>query len=442
VLQSKLLRVIARLGAAGLLLGFSTQEAWANGRYPQADQLLVSDDRPSLLAARTTFGLLLSTDAGQTWDWVCERATGYSGVQNPTFGLMASGTIIAGLREGLARSADSGCNWAFASASLSGSPVVDLTVPRAAPGTALALVWDAQATGYSSRFVQSNDDAATFLPYGQAIDPSVLLLTLDVAPSDPHRIYASGTRTVDGVRSGLLFVSTDDALHWTEYAVPFDPKVEQGLYIAAVAPDSADTVYLRTASATTSRLLVTRDAGRHFEIAYSGSLLAFALSPDGSQLFFGGEDGLHAGQTSDLQFEQRSELRLLCLAATNDTLYACSDERSGFTVGASRDGGSSFAPLLHLNTVRGPLACGPDATVASCEADWPKVRAQLGLPPDAGATNLGGAPSTGQPGRSGCALGAKAPPARAPSLALGGALLTLSLSRRCRSRRRFRLQSK
>jgi hypothetical protein len=55
-------------------------------------------------------------------------------------------------------------------------------------------------------------DGLSFSPYGVSIDPSVFVLTLDVAPTNAHRVYASGTRTVDGVKSGLLFVSSDDTL--------------------------------------------------------------------------------------------------------------------------------------------------------------------------------------------------------------------------------------
>ena len=397
--------------------------ARANGRYPKADQLLVRSDDPSLLVARTTFGFLISRDAGGSWDWVCERAIGYSGIQDPTLGLMTDGTIIAGLAEGLARSSDAGCNWGFATAALNGSPVVDLTVPRDAPENALALVWDPADVSYSSRFLASDDDGRSFVPYGAPLDPSVLALTLDVAPSDATRVYASGTRTVDTVRSGLLFTSSDSGQHWAEFAVPFDSKVEQGVYIAAVDPNDPDTVYVRSNSATVSRLSVSHDAGQHFDVVYSGSLLAFALSADGTRLYFGGEDGLHSGLASDLEFEQRSTRRLLCLAATKDTLYACSDEHSGFTVGASHDDGFTFDPLLHLNTVRGPLACDNGATVAECAGDWPLVRSQLGIPEpqesdagvDGGDTSNGGDTSDG--GASDGESNAGAEPTEVPSTA-------------------------
>ncbi|HET7538871.1 MAG TPA: hypothetical protein VFK05_03340 [Polyangiaceae bacterium] len=438
-----------------------SRNAYANGRYPKADQLVIAPDDARLLTARTTFGLLLSRDSGQNWDWVCERAIGYSGVQDPMIGLMANGTIIASLSEGIARSTDRGCNWAFSDAPLNGSPVIDLSVRKAAPNQAVALVWDAQQIGYSSRILASEDNGRSFRAHGSPIDPTVLVTTLDSAAGDPHRLYASGTRSVDGVRAALLFTSDDDGEHWSEYPLPFDPKLEQGVYIAAVDPEDPDTVYLRTSSASVSRLLVTHDAGKRVSEVYSGSLLAFALSTDGKQLYFGGEDGLYAGLASAMTFAKRASLRVLCLAATADTLYACSDEHSGFTVGASSDDGFKFQPLLHLKTVRGPLAC----SAAECESDWPLVRAQLGIPlpsdpgaagqagSDAGPSAAGRAGNAENDGAAGgsstlpqlrpagsCALGsARAQGALAATL-LGLALMSLNLRRK--SRARSRLQAK
>jgi hypothetical protein len=434
--------------------------AHANGRYPKADQLLIAPDDEAFLAVRTTFGLLVSRDSGQNWDWICERAIGYAGVQDPTLGLLEGGTLIASLSEGIARSTDQGCSWGFSEADLGGSPVIDLSVRKDAPSQALALVWDAQTVGYSSRILASDDNGGSFRPYGSPIDETVLVTTLDAAASNPHRVYASGTRSVDGVRSAWLFSSSDDGKHWSEYPVPFDPKLEQGVYIAAVDPKDEHTVYLRTSSASLSRLFVSHDAGQRIDVVYSGSLLSFALSPDGKQLYFGGEDGLHGGLASDSSFEKRSALRVLCLAATDHTLYACSDEHSGFTVGASSDGGSNFEPLLHLKTVRGPLAC----SATECQGDWPVVRAQLGIPlpsepdasaPDASARDAsahgaGAAGDTSTPSlppsaakaHSSCALRGWQPGRACALELLAGVALAGGLSQRRKSRARSRLPAK
>src|SRR3954465_7557755 len=126
--------------AAALAVLCAAHAARANGRYPKADQLLIAPDDARFLAVRTTFGVLVSGDSGQNWDWLCERAIGYSGVQDPMIGLMESGTLIAGLSEGIARSTNQGCDWSFSEADLSGSPVIDLSVRKDASNQALALV--------------------------------------------------------------------------------------------------------------------------------------------------------------------------------------------------------------------------------------------------------------------------------------------------------------
>ncbi len=50
----------------------------------------------SHLVLRATYGLLFSNDGGANWDWVCERAIGYSGNEDPTIAISGSGAVIVG----------------------------------------------------------------------------------------------------------------------------------------------------------------------------------------------------------------------------------------------------------------------------------------------------------------------------------------------------------
>jgi hypothetical protein len=63
-------------------------------------------------------------------------------------------------------------------------------------------------------------------------------------------------------------------------------------------------------------------------------------------------------------------------------LWACSSEKSGFFVGASKGNGGSFDPKLHLEDLKGVLECPAESTVADeCTAEeWTKQRRALGLP--------------------------------------------------------------
>src|SRR5690348_12401562 len=92
----------------GVLLASS---AWANGRFPAASQLVVRPGHPEQMSLRTTFGLLVSNDAGKSWDWVCETAMGYGGQEDPGIGVTATGTTLLGTTQGLSESFDFDCDW-------------------------------------------------------------------------------------------------------------------------------------------------------------------------------------------------------------------------------------------------------------------------------------------------------------------------------------------
>jgi hypothetical protein len=149
---------------------------------------------------------------------------------------------------------------------------------------------------------------------------------------------------------------------------------------------------------------VSADAGKTFSAKYSGgAMLGFALSPDGSKVYLGGaSDGLQVASVSDFAFRQTSSVPVQCLRTSGTTLYVCSDEMTaGFTLGASTDDGAMIVPQLHVQNVRGPLACAPSSSTAACVAGWPALQQVLGgisTPPpvDAGgATEAGSATDAG-----------------------------------------------
>jgi hypothetical protein len=405
-----------------LMLAFATP-ARANGRYPASTQLVVMPGAPSTLVMRMTFGLLVSKDSGATWDFVCERAIGY-GSQNedPMIGLTSNGSILAGTFEGLPVSPDTGCNWSFASGGPAGQVIIDLVVRPDNPHAALAMTSSYIGEGgvdlYRTQLYATADDGATWASYGSALDPTVLSATVEVAATDPKRVYITGTRGQGATRTASVFVSTDPAMPWVEHSVPINPTNEEGAYLAAVDPASADFIYVRTGPSANvptapsgqttvlpSRLLVSMDAGVTFKVAFAatGPMFGFALSPDGSKVFVGGpQDGVQLASKTNLMFAQQSSQAVQCLATSGTTLYACSNQGAGFIVGASQDDGKTFTPLLALLCgIRGPLSCPAAAPTSSCGPDWETLRDLTFLCPDAGAP---------PPGDAGGDAGAPPPP--------------------------------
>ncbi len=388
---------LAILGVAVLL---TSRYAAANGRYPASNQIVFSANAsssvPDVLVVRATYGLLVSRDGAATWQWLCEGALGVPAVsiEDPSIALTASQALVVGLVEGLDVSADLGCRFDCAAAPPAGTSIVDLVVRPDAPDTVLALsssyvFGEGGTTGgaatLDTRIFESTDDGAHWTQLGVPLDPSVVVTTIDVAKSDPQRIYVSGTRGFGETRSASLFVSSDAGMSWTERPMPFDPTREVAVFIGAVDPSSPDRVYVR--SSGQSRLFVTSDGGKSFAIPLTlqGQMLGLALAPDGSKVYAGSEeDGLFVGKATagaaggdaGFTFEKTSSVHVQCLATHGSELWACSDEASGFLVGASMDDGAHFSPRLQSSRITGsvacaadvggPFACGADANASLC----------------------------------------------------------------------------
>lgn len=424
------LAVVAAIADAGA--------ARANGRYPQANQLVARPGDPSRLALRTTFGVLLSRDAGAHWDWVCESAAGYGGMQDPSLGVTGGGSVMAGTYQGLSVSTSEGCAWSMAGGALDKAFVADVVVSPDAPATSLVVTStyqgsDGGSTVQSNVLARSTDDARTFAPVGAPIDPSVLLLTVELARGAPGRVYLSGVRSPGTSQvSGVLLVSDDGGAQWTERAIPLVSSTERGVYIAAVDRQSPDRLWARTSGPGATRLLVSDDAGKTWRAIFqgAGALLGFALSDDGAREWVGGPvDGLRAASTADHAFAQTSDVGVECLTAIGAALWACTvpSPTVPFVLGASTDDGRTFTPKLALSDVRGPLACPKGSSVDVCAADWPGLADLLKVPRDAGAADAG---PTVTP-RAGCSCDA----APASGAGAGAALALAAVALLARRRR-------
>ncbi len=322
-------RLFVALAVASATLGASTL-AHANGRFPAANQLVSAPDDPSTIFVRATFGILVTTDGGKDWDWICEQAIGLGPTTtvDPSIGITATTNVIASTFTSLFMSPDRGCTWNPATA-FAHTLTQDVAVRADNPHIALALTngyvsqSDAGVALYSSQIFTPTDDGVTWASAVPPIDPTLVLETLDVAASDPMRIYVSGIRGVGASSVGVLLESRDQGMTFTEHDIPLDLTNEVAPYIAAIDPTNADHVYVRTSPSlpTNPTRVILFDASQASDastglttlLTMGDPTLGFAITPDGSKIYAGSlAGGLLVASTTDNMFHQTSTIRVRC----------------------------------------------------------------------------------------------------------------------------------
>ena len=435
------------------ILAAAPSPALANGRFPESNHIFFSAKDPNEVLLRTTFGLLVSRDRGATWSWVCEKSIGTSGNEDPMYAVTPDGTTIATTFQGIAISSDRLCSWSLATGGVEKTVFVDLSQSVPDPKTVMTFAssYDKQDDAgnilFKSQLFETKDEGKSFTAIGQPFDPSLLGETVDLAPSDPQRIYVSVVKNPGSAPTPqtFLLVSTDHGTSFTPYEVPLVTG-EKALFIAGVDPKNADRVYVRTSNATDkpSRLLYSDDGGKSFKTALTskGALLGFAISADGTKVWAGGpSDGVLMANATDMAFQPKSATQVQCLATGTDGLWACSNEKTGFVAGLSTDDGATFQTKLHFCDIKGALDCPKETPTGSlCPAAWVQQSEQLGCTQPAGdggadggdAGTIGpGAQPGGGGGGSGCSCRTTpASPYGAAIAALGAAVAFLRRERR------------
>jgi len=393
-----------RFTASLLLLAVTlvAPAALANGRFPRGQRLVESATDANLLALYGTYGLIVSRDAGHSWNHVCEAATGTYTGEDPLLEILPDGRIVARTVQALIRSGDSWCNWT----SILSDPqngVVDITRALTEPLSIDAILGSyTPGRGFSSEFVESTDGGTTW-SNAKALPVIARGLSLDVAPSSTKRIVVSG---LDATGAGKLLLSDDGGGTWQANTIATTDS-NSAPYLAAISKNDQNRLFVRTdgyhdingVDTANDALLLSVDAGTTWTavIQRNAKLFGFALSPDESTLLVGYGDpvvsamyvapadlGIYRADMatilSDLpnaptHFEKIFGASVTCLRWTITGLFACTSQKAlGFEVGRAPDATfaltdpNPFTPLLELPEVR-PLPCSTGTNGYACFTD-------------------------------------------------------------------------
>jgi hypothetical protein len=373
--------------AAAAWTGLQSPSVHANGRFPGADQLVVDPGDPEHLVVRATFGFVETRDGGKSWHWICEEAVGQIGTADPSIAVTGDGTLVVAVPfEGLAVSHDHGCSWSRAPAPLAGQLAVDSTLEPNDPSGLLVLTStnDPQAGAdanfeFLSQVVETKDDARTWSIVGTALPRDFIATTVEVARSDPDRIYVGG---VVGLPPAPVIERTlDRGKTWSRTMVPVETAVS-GLFVSAIDPRDPDRLWVRVLSPSVdafgtspTSLKMSGDRGDTWTsiVVTQGGMYGFALSPDGGRVAYGTtNDGVFVGPSDGTGgFALVSAIKNRGLTWSASGLYASATEPvDPFAVGLAKNADASFEPIYLLKSTC-PQACPDDSPFnQACRGPW------------------------------------------------------------------------
>ena len=373
------------------LVGAFPKRASANGRFPRAQRLLEHPTDPNRLYLTATYGLLTTGDRGRNWYYVCEAAFALKFLEgDPLLEIVADGSLLGGIFDTENRSGDCGCSWRTVLGESASEIVIDMARDRA--GGLVAIIRDDSMAASGVTLVESTDAGQTWRKLSDLPGGVTDAFTVDVAPSDPSRIYISAFIRETG--AVVLLASKDRAGSWEQLDIPGADVMAQA-YIAAVHPTDADRIFVRIDNwnfdaefTAQDSLLHSNDGGRTWTqvLQRQAKLYGFALSADGKTVLAGygdpneaggrttnpDDNGIFKASTDDFVFEKIFSATISCLTWNATGVYVCTSKFPGMAVGFAPNAGftlgmpNPFTPLLDVKDVHGPLSC-----VASvCQETW------------------------------------------------------------------------
>lgn len=383
-------RLTAAFVLAALALVASTS-ARANGRFPEANQVAFDPNGGPLIVVRTTFGVLLSRDAGASFRYVCEPFLSIRNLEDPAIGVFGDGSILLSMFAGQRRSAND-CEWNFVDPRLEGVVVIDHVIDPTDNTRAYALT---SSGGEPNGVWVGTESGAAWAPLGPRWE-GVLFETVEVAPSNPNRLYLTGAiPPSDGSpRRPFVYRSDDRGETWETIELPLEASATQNdrnYFLSAVDPLDENRVFFRVLGVPDDKLLVSEDGGDTMhEVARIPNMLGFVRNAAGDSVWIGSPAaGLFRSRDRGETFERIADVMVSCLGLRGDELFACGKESvDGFSLGRSVDDGATFEPVMRFSELAGIPACGISSELTiRCSADFEGQAILLGI--DLGVPDMG-----------------------------------------------------
>ena len=387
-----------------LAASLAAPRVFADGAFPDELSVMLPESDPNSILVGTNFGLVVSSDAGASWRYVCEPFITGSINDNVRFYRGTNdGTVLATSTTGFWRTGDGGCTWTKATGSVANHFGEDLFVDPDHPSSVLVIASD--STGLVKEIHRSVDGGLTFT--GPKLQSANRLTGVEIAHSDPRMVYATEVQDVPvGGNQAVLRKSLDGGETWSA-PMPLNVRIGTTVSIAAVDPRDANKVYLRLSNfgANTDSIEPAANdgtlAGGGVSIPGPTTFSAFLVATDGTLLAGTASSDLYVSPPGSQAFLKQAGPHARCLGQRQGSptapIYACGDGfLDDYNLGVSQDSAQSFRPVMKFTQIAGPLTC--PAVAQGCAAQFAFLQQTLGVGGPVGGPSIGPKP----PARSGC----------------------------------------
>jgi uncharacterized protein (TIGR03382 family) len=362
-----------RRAAFALVLGASAL-AEAHGPHPQVLSINYRQGHEQDIAAGTSFGLLLSHDGGATWQWMCELAIRYAdnGSWNPDYAYTASGALFATTRDDALVMRDA-CSFAKIP-NLPPSDVAQIALGSDGSLHMAAVVPAFMSNPGDANIYSSVDDGLAFPIAATAGQIGDWYSSLEVAPSDPTRLYLAAFHNVGLVREWQIWRSDDAGA--TYQSLPMTGIANGSANSAIVfvgagrnAPDTVFAAVTEIAPDQPSSLYRSTDGGMSWtKVRDVAEKLSFVLRANGDAIV--ASPNLGAFVSHDLGaswIPLPGAPHINCLTETTaGEVWACTENYGSVVVPftPSDDAGimksvdlATWTPVLRFQDITGPVDC-------------------------------------------------------------------------------------
>lgn len=443
--------MVRQLAVVSSLLLATATGALANGRPPATSTINFRQGNEQHIVAGMTFGLVVSHDGGATWQWMCENAVKYGGVYDPDYLYSPTGAVFATTFVGTLVNRN-GCTF---DATVHGEKFIS-TIELGGDGALYAAAAQPAnptvADPGDSAIYRSADDGLTFPVAPTPGQVGDWWNSLEVAPTDPTRVYLAGYRLVGSGRTFLLFKSTNGGASYAPMSLTgLTTTNNSQIDIVGISQQSVDHVYVRVSyqleNAVSDAVFRTLDGGATWtKIREEQDQIAFVARASGDLVVGTRSSGSFVSHDSGATWEPLAGApHIGCLVENSaGEVWACTQNYGAQQV-PSDDAGimkttdlSTWTKVLRFQDIQGPVDCAVGTPQRDeCVPMWCALKQQLGITadPTSCATMVDGPPETDgglvvtPPPKSCCSAGDGGAPA---SLAIGAAVGAVLVRRRRR----------